>query len=189
MASLIEIYNKALIAFAEDPLNSEGTPIETANVLNAAWPVVRSKIFRAHPWNCLIARTTLSASATAPSWGFAYQYPLPQGDDYCERVLRIEDTRADWKVEGRRILTDEPGPLKVLYVKRVTDTEQYDGMLVDALAAELAAAVAYRFTTSRTVTADMRDAAKAALRDARSADGQEGRPDDILVSDLVDSRW
>jgi hypothetical protein len=148
---------------------------------------------RSHPWNCALRRATLAQESDTPSFGYAYQYILPT-DPYCLRVLQMETEVEQFKVEGRKLLTDE-STAKILYIGRVTDPEEFDSLLVDTLSARIAVEFAFNITGSRTLQADMFDLYNRKLALARSFDAQEsgmfynqGDGDKIIADDFINRR-
>lgn len=177
MASLTAIFNRALTEISDDRVTAPDQDTEAATVLNANWEMVRDRVLRGHPWNCAKSRDQLASSAT-PAFGFTYQYNWPAD---CLRVLGLDaDTHGDavWQVEGRKILTDEAGPLNIHYIARIEDTEQFDAALVTALAVELAATVGKRLGASNAKIEDLRKWSDDLMRSARNSDAQEGTPEE-----------
>jgi hypothetical protein len=131
----------------------------------------------------------VGADATAPEFGWAYQYQLPQ-DPYCLRVLQInEDRRARWSVEGRKLLCDVAGPLKLKFIRRVEDVAQWDAMLVQAVGLFLAHSITQRLDENRGKQDALWDKYVKYMREARSIDGQEGTPPDPDESDFELARY
>ena len=62
--------------------------------------------------------TALPADTTAPDWEFAYAYTLPSD---CLRILKLEYRDTNYQIEGRKIVTDEPAPLKIQYVAQINN--------------------------------------------------------------------
>lgn len=184
MVSTVDICNRALQKLGERPIVSLDDDVKAARECKRAYELVRDAVFRDHPWNALAARASLAAMAEAPAWGFAKQYPLPVD---CLRVLAV-DTTLPWQVEARRILTDEGAPLNIRYLRQDTDPTQYDFLLVESLAARLAAELAEPLTQSNT----KREAAERHYTDvltrARRADAQEGSPRRLAASSWLEAR-
>ena len=143
---------------------------KNARLCNARYTQIRDSVFRSHPWNCLQKRVELSSSTTTPAWGFSFQYDLP-GD--CLRLLRILDYESNHKVEGRSILSNNSS-MKILYISRITDPNQYDENLREALSAAIAADIAYAITSNNTVQQNMIALYQEKIRDARFVDSTEG---------------
>mgnify|MGYP001306034644 FL=1 len=170
MASIVDINNAALNQLGASTILSLTEDSKNARICNARYTQIRDSVFRSHPWNCLQKRLELSSSTTTPAWGYSFQYDLP-GD--CLRLLRILDYDSDHKVEGRSILSNNSS-MKILYVSRVTDPNQYDELLRETLAAAIAADIAYAITSNNTTQQNMINLYQNKLRDARFVDSTEG---------------
>mgnify|MGYP003643662765 FL=1 len=193
MASVVDICNGALNQLGASTIISLTEDSKNARLCNARFTQVRDSIFRSHPWNCLQKRVQLAADTATPAWGFTKQYTLPAD---CLRLLTILDYDSDYKVEGRKILTDNSS-LKILYIGRIEDPNEYDELLRETLSAALAADIAYAITSSNPLTANMYNLLRDKLREARfvdSTEGQNTQPDkgmaDVMdASTFINSRF
>jgi hypothetical protein len=124
-------------------------------------------------------------TTATPAWGFTSQFTLPAD---CLRLLRILDYESDHLVEGRKILTNST-TMKILYVSRVTDPNEYDELLREVLSAALAADIAYAVTSSNPVAQNMYQLYQEKLKDARFVDATEGNNinPDLGSSSVIDS--
>lgn len=169
-----------------------------ARLSNRRFETVRDQVLRAHPWNAVIERKELAQDSSAPAFGFAHQYTLPT-NPYCLRVLSFWNGNVDneiaaydsqnmFKVEGRKVLSDET-TCRIIYIARITDTEQYDSLLSSTIAHKLASEVAYAITGSNSVAQQMFQLYQARLAEARSMDAAEGMPDKIISDTFINSRF
>ena len=170
MASTVDICNGALNQLGATTILSLTEDSKNARLCNSRYTQVRDAVFRSHPWNCLQERLELAQTTTTPAWGYSFKYDLP-GD--CLRLLRILDYDSDHKVEGRSILSNNSS-MKILYISRVTDPNQYDENLRETLSAALAADIAYAITSNNTTQQNMLALYQEKLRDARFVDSTEG---------------
>jgi hypothetical protein len=124
-------------------------------------------------------------TTATPAWGFTSQFTLPAD---CLRLLRILDYESDHLVEGRKILSNST-TMKILYVSRVTDPNEYDELLREVLSAALAADIAYAVTSSNPVAQNMYQLYQEKLKDARFVDATEGNNinPDLGSSSVIDS--
>jgi hypothetical protein len=192
--SVVSICNTALDLLGSDSIASLADDSKAARFCARNYERVRDAVLRAYPWNCAVARASLAALAQAPAWGYGRQYPLPDGPDpaYCLRALAINgevDFALTYKIEGRRILTDEDAPLKILYIARVEDPSLYDALLTDAISARLALDAAYPLAGSVSLAQAMSQAYAEKLAEARQVDSQEGTPDALIAGDWLESRF
>lgn len=172
MASVTDIANAALMRCGDSPIISLTENNERARAVNAAWPLVRREVLRAHPWNCATQRAKLAALAVAPSWGFETAYEIPAD---CLRILEV-NTTADWRVEGNQLVTDDTGELGIRYLKDETDASQFDGLLTECMVLRLAAEIVERIVNSHTKREMLLAEYEQKLDDARFADGAESSP-------------
>ena len=193
MASVVGICNGALNQLGATTILSLTEDSKNARLCNARYSEIRDAVFRSHVWGCLQVRIELSSSVTAPAWGYTYKYDLP-GD--CIRLLRILDYDSNYKVEGRSILTNN-STMKILYISRVIDPNQYDELLRETLSAALGADIAYAITSNNTTSQNMITSYQEKLRDARFVDSTEGynvNPEngmsDVMSADtFINSRY
>ena len=171
MASVVDICNGALNQLGASTILTLTEDSKNARLCNARYTQVRDSVFRSHPWNCLQKRVQLAADTDTPAWGFTQQYTLPAD---CLRVLTILDYDEDYKIEGRKILTDNSN-MKILYIARITDPNQYDELLRETLSAALAADIAYAVTSSNPTASNMYNLFKDKLKEARFVDATEGQ--------------
>jgi hypothetical protein len=188
MASVIDLYNRALIMLGQETLVGVDDESTRRKTLDMLYPTERDTVLRAHPWNVALRRVTLAQNATAPAFGYAYAYDLPTAP-YALRVYELEDPSIIYRVEGRQVLTDAGAPLYATLIVRVDDIALFDALLFDAIATRLAWRAAYRFTESRTLADDLMQQYQAILREARSIDAQEGTPETIASDELLNSRY
>ena len=198
MPSVVDICNEAMDLLGAATITALTENSKEARLCNRRFETVRDQVLRAHPWNAAITRKALARDSVAPDFGFKYQYTLPT-NPYCLRVLSFWNTNVDnhiaaydsqnmFKVEGRKILTDED-VCKIIYVSRLTDTEQYDSLLSSTVAHKLASEVAYAITGSNSVAQQMFQLYQARLAEARSMDAAEGVPDKITADSFINSRF
>ena len=185
MASVVDICNGALNQLGATTILSLTEDSKNARLCNSRYTQVRDALFRSHPWNCLQKRVQIAADATAPAWGFTYAYTLPAD---CLRLLKILDYDSNYKVEGRKILSNTSS-MKILYVARVIDPNEYDELLRETLSASLGADIAFGVTSNNQTASNMYNLFKEKLRDARFVDSTEGQniDSDLGMSDVIDA--
>lgn len=171
MASNVEIANSALTKVGAARITALTDNVKAAREINAIFELRRDYLLRTHNWSFAMTRTSLPALDETPAWGYTYLYQLPTD---CLRVVQVNDMwvvpgLADYtsgpdsepyKITGRRIETDIGAPLKLRYIKRVTDPAQFDAAFVEVFASDLADQVCEALTQSNT----KREATRAVLR-------------------------
>lgn len=179
MASTVDICNSALNMIGGSNIISLTEDSRAARVCNQRYEFVRDAVFRAHPWNCLVTRTSLAADSDTPAFEFEYQHSLPAD---CLRVLRPQDPDTVFKVEGRKIISSTT-PFKMIYISRVTDPNQYDLLLIESIAARLAADISYALVNSASLSQMLTVTYESKLSEARFVDATEGTPDNAVNID------
>ena len=185
MASTVDICNGALNQLGATTILSLTEDSKNARLCNSRFTQVRDAVFRSHPWNCLQKRVELAADTDAPAWGFSYAYTLPAD---CLRLLRILDYDSNYKVEGRKILSNTSS-MKILYIGRITDPNEYDESLRETLSAALGADIAFAVTSNNQTATNMYNLFQDKLKDARFIDSTEGQniDQDLGMSDQIDA--
>ena len=181
MASEVDICNSALNMIGASNIISLTEDSRAARVCNQRYEFVRDAVSRAHPWNCLIRRVSVAAESEAPAFEFTHQHSLP-ADPYCLRVLRPQDIDTIFRVEGRKILSNTT-PFAFIFIARVTDPNEYDQLLIETIAARLAADISYALVNSATLTQTLFALYDQKLSEARFVDATEGSPDNIVNQD------
>ena len=174
MASEVETINSALNMLGATNIIARDEDTKSARVTNQRFDAVRDAVFRAHPWNCLVTRVAVAADSAAPAFDWSYQFTLPT-DPYCLRVMRLDYLDIEFRVEGRKILTDE-STINLVYLARVEDPNQWDSLLNEAIAARLASEVSFALVQSTSLTANLYTLYESKLSEARFTDATEGTP-------------
>lgn len=198
MPSVVDICNEAMDLLGAATITSLTENSKEARLCNRKFDAVRDSVLRAHPWNVAISRAALAANSTAPAFGFTYQFPLPT-DPYCLRVLSFwnsnvnnelaaYDSNIMFKIEGRSILSNE-NDCRIVYISRVTDTEQFDPLLSTTIAHRLAADTAYAITGSNSVSQQMFALYESRLKEAKGVDSMEGFPEQPVADYFIDIRY
>jgi hypothetical protein len=183
MASIVDICNSALNQIGASNIISLTEDSKAGRICNQRYAFVRDSVFRAHPWNCLVTRRTLSPDSDSPAFEFDNQFTLPT-DPYCLRILHLDYHDIIHRVEGRKILCNED-TVNLVYVGRVTDPGQYDMLLVESISAALASDIAYPLAGSTSLAQEMRLVFEEKLREARFVDATEGTP--ASITSVTDS--
>jgi len=176
MASVVEIVNSALNLLGASTITALSDDSKNARICNQRYEPIRNRIFRSHAWNCLQKRVELAQDTVAPVVEYAYAYTLPAD---CLRVLKLHTGALDsieadiaYNIEGRKLLTDE-GTVYILYIALVTDPNEYDTFLQEAIASQLAADICYAITNNATLAKYYQEQSDERLREARFIDATE----------------
>jgi len=178
MASEVDIINSAMNMIGASNIIERGEDSKAARVSNQRYDSIRDAVLRAHPWNCAVTRVNLAPDTDAPAFDWDYAFTLPT-DPYCLRVLRLDYLDIEFRVEGRKIVTNEQS-INLIYIARVTDPNTYDTLLQEAIAARLAADVSFTLSQSTSLTQNMYSLYEQKLKEARFVDATEGTPGAVL---------
>tara|TARA_R100000781_G_scaffold9377_5_gene8177 strand:+ start:12092 stop:12670 length:579 start_codon:yes stop_codon:yes gene_type:complete len=191
MASVVEICNSSLNILGANRIVSLTEDSKNARLLNQRYEPVRDAVFRSHPWNCLLKRVELAKDSDTPAFEYSYQYTLPSD---CLRVIRSQysedSTGEEYRIEGRKLLSDE-GTIKILYVAKITDPNEYDTLLQETIAARLAHELCFAITQNGALVRNLYDLYLEKLREARHADAAENSVNEsnrIQANEFIASR-
>lgn len=187
----VDICNLALLKVgAKSKIDSLIEDSENARHCNQFYAPVRDAVLRGHPWNCAEHRRIITSLADAPVFGYDHQFQLP-ANPYCLRVLQVgedKDQPTKWKVAGRRLLYNE-STAKLKYTKRITNTNDFDPLLVDAIVLSLAIKLAMPLAQSQSLVDSLvKELELISLPLARSIDAQEAGAEEFAAETWLDSR-
>lgn len=135
MASKVDIANAALIEIGAPMITALDEDSEAARIINTRFDELLDEELEKADWTFATARAQLAALATAPDFGWTYQFQLP-ASPYCLRVIK-EVNDVEFIIEGRRILADS-APLQIKYIYRVTDLNDLSALFKSAFILRLA---------------------------------------------------
>lgn len=160
MASVIQIANRALTKLGSNRITSLSDDVKAARSISSCFDDLRDDELRLNRWQFAMTRTELAALADAPAFGFQLQYALPAdflrldmiNDQYPATVMDnyIGTEVLDYAIEGNLILTDIDAPLKLRYIRRIEDPNQWDVNFREMLASRIAAEICEDLTQSDT---------------------------------------
>jgi hypothetical protein len=193
MADETSICNLALGRIGDERIMSLNDASQSARYCKLFYSQTRDEVLRSHAWNFATARTTLTALADPPAFGWDLQYQLP--NDFL-RLCQLNSWDA-WEpldlfeLEGDKLLTNE-SKAEIKYIYRITDVSIFDTIFIEALSLKLASKIARPLTGSQSLgDGALQEYARVTGPLARKIDAMEGRPKtkDLWVhSGLVTSR-
>jgi len=193
-ASNVAIANLALTKLGDLRILNLTDNTKPAREVNAVFDMTRDYLQRRFSWRFCIKRANLAADTTVPLWDWAYQYPIPTD---CMRILQvgqwypspdmsdlISTGGQEYVLEGKYILSNQAGPLKLRYLSRVTDPVQFDAAFDMAFSAYLAYILAEPLTASAEQKQMAYNDYRNAIKDAVIANAIENPPES-----LADQTW
>lgn len=194
MPSEVDICNMALLAVGAKPkITSLSEDSDNGRLAIQFYGPVRDAVLRSHIWNCAIKRPSSSVTplTTGPDTDYDYYYQLPV-NPYCLRLLQVgqkADQPTDWRVEGRKFLYNE-STAKIVYIKRIIDTNEFDPLLVDAIVNRLSIKFAMPLTNKRNLVRDLIEEYEIITMPlARTIDAQESAHQEFITEDWLTARW
>lgn len=187
MNSETELFNKALRLLGQSRLLSTTDNSPVASACNDCYPSDRDAVLRAHPWNCAIARESLSmlsdeAVEVGTEGVTVWQLPAD-----CLRVLDVEADCDLWRVEGDTIVCDATS-VAIRYVRRIENVNEFDALLVEAVATKLASSIAIAVTGDSQKVSQMTQLHQMAMNEARYIDAVERRRDSHAANTYRNAR-
>jgi hypothetical protein len=197
MTDAVGICNLALQRLGAKAITALSEDTTAGRECNRIYAHARDSELRAHPWSFARERASLAALSTAPAFGFAKQYQLPA--DFIRllpaRVLGTTtstlggiDPGIDWQIEGRKILTDDATPLKIVYLKQVTDPNDFDDLFIELLVARIAYTICEKVTQSNTKKDEAAAYYKFTKQEAKKINAFERPPQEFPTDTWVTAR-
>lgn len=149
-----------------------------ARLARTYWEINKELILRSHYWNFAETRAELSADSVSPTFGYAYQYPLPVD---CVRVWSVNEVDIEveqehhWKIARKAVLSDE-ATCKIVYGANV-GIELFDALAAKCLSLMMAVDLAYAISGQQGKGQEIAQELEAILKPlAFGIDSQEGNP-------------
>jgi len=191
--SEVEICNMALDLLKVPPITNIRDPkTQSESVCSRWYDTTRRHVLRAHPWNFAKARTTLSRNATAPEFGYADKYALP--NDFIRLRFIGDDVDSllaeDYQIEQGFIYLDNSGAstLNIGYIKDQLVVAKFDELFKNYLAQQLAYNMAYAFSGKETLRQGVKTMLDETRMEARAVNGQDNPPRRITRSRFMGAR-
>jgi len=152
MASLqtkIQIWNMSLDILREQPLSSVDDNVAAAKWLSRNYDQQRDYLLERTLWKFALDRASIAADATAPAWGWTYRYLMPTD------MVRLVPPTCDgawmgtpimYEMESGYLMCDVAGPLRIRYIKRITNEGTFTNGFCEVLALRLARRMAHWMT-------------------------------------------
>lgn len=153
MSSKVGICNWALAKLSAERITDlDADNTVSAKRLRTIYEEVAEAVMSLGPWPSTIRRASLARLSDEPTYEFAYAFQLPTNPK-CLRVLEINEWRPGaiaHRIENNQLLCDETS-VDIKYIAYITDSEQYDTFLKQAIVNRLVAEIAYATTGQMTI--------------------------------------
>ncbi len=200
MSSETDCCNDALSQIGAQHIANISDGTTNANLCLIFYPALRKALLRSHHWNFSITRVQLAQSTSVPVSGFAYAYTLPPDHlkviDYAGSLpviigipygmisngVRITPV---YRIE-RNLLLSNDGQAFIVYLRDVTNLDEWDGLAYQVLVTQLAAKLAAAIPKDMRKSSELWNLAMNVLLPAALAvDGQEGSIESYQVDDIT----
>jgi hypothetical protein len=189
MASQVQICNMALSRLGASTITSLTDNTTEAKLCNTLFDDLADRAMIQGSWSSTITRTSLAQTTNTPSFEYANEFQLPV-DPLCLKVLNIdEDTpgQTEYRIERDKLLTDSAS-IKIRYIAQLTDTEDYDPLLTEAVEILLASYLALPITGDARLAERLRQEYFELVSHNLAIDGQQGSKAVVSSTDLTDIR-
>lgn len=189
MASKVQICNLALSRLGASTITSLTDNTTESKLCNTYFNDLADRAMIQGSWSSTIKRASLAKTTNTPTFGFANEFQLPV-DPLCLKVLSVdEDTAGDvaYRIEGDKLLSDNAS-IKIRYIGRLTDTEDYDVLLTEAIEVLLASYLALPVAGDRELANNLRREYFDLITHNLAIDGQQGSKELIVADDLLEVR-
>jgi hypothetical protein len=181
----VELCNWALTEVGAQRITSLSDETKEALVCNEHYEKVKRYMLSIHPWNFNVTRAEFSEVLPAPDWGWDHKFQIPAD---CGQILETENGDEEYVVEGDEVLCDE-STFKCLYASTTCSEANFRPYFEKAFALQLACTISYALVQNASLKELLKKDAEKALREARSFDAQEGRPQPVNVNTWTDERF
>lgn len=197
--SPVQIANLALVRMGARTISALEEDSEEARKISLVSDIVIATEMRNYLWSFALARTSLPALGSTPAWGFKYEYQLPSdllrlvqvNDVWIFPTVRdsVQSSTVFYAIEGRKILTDLGAPLKIRYIRDLTDdSTQWDPSYISVAAFREAIETCVSITGSLEKLQMMQKGYTSELRLARRVGALEVPAETIADGSWIDAR-
>jgi hypothetical protein len=201
MADSVDLCNRALQKLGARTIASLSEQSRNAIACNVAYGAVLAAELEEHYWSFAIKRAVLAASATAPLFGKALQFPLPS--DFLKRmppdpdfiapltqspVTSVTFTDDDFVIEGGMLLSNLPAPYYLRYVALVTTVDAMPPLFRETVSTRLASELCEEITQSNSKKADLQAQYKDIVARAKKSNAIQKAPAVPSTDSFLSSR-
>jgi len=184
--SSVLLCNMALLRVGGARISSLSEDTENAIIANLVYQHTYDSVLSSYPWNCSTQRVKLAQLTSIPAFGYSYQYQLPS-DPYCLRVFETYPKNAEYRIEDRKLLTDED-EIYIRYSGRI-DEAGLDSWVADVIIAKLALQFVNRISQDIQMKNILNQEYMITFQHARMIDGANSKGDETGEDDWINAGW
>jgi hypothetical protein len=157
MPSRTDIANDALILVGGGVITSLTEDSDEARYCAKLLDPVIDEVSCMHDWLCNEHRKVVAADAdydyTDFDYAKQYKYALP-ANPYCLLVRKFNTGLMPYDIQGRWIFSDE-AVCELVYTKRITDTNEFTPLFVEAIYTQLAVKLTFPLKQSKSLREEL----------------------------------
>jgi hypothetical protein len=184
--SNVEICNNALDMVGANNISSLYENSKEAKVALRQYDISRKAILRMFPWAFAMKRSTITELGETPEFDYDYRLILPSD------FLRLNYADLDpYRFEGWQnypTIVCNATEANVKYTANITDTDQFDPLFDEALAAYLAWKMSYKLSQSDVNRDELYKAFYNLCRQAKHTGSVENVPGSVETNEWIESR-
>ena len=189
MTSKVKICNMALSRLGADTITSLTDNTTEAKLCNTLFNDLADRVMMQGSWTSTVTRVDLALTTNTPSFGYTNEFQLPV-DPLCLKVLNIDEIvtgSIPYRIEGDKLLTDTD-TIKIRYIAQLTNTEDYDPLLTEAIEVLLASYLALPIAGDKVLAERLKQEYHDMIGLNLAIDGQQGSNEIISATDLTGVR-
>ena len=144
--SKTDIANKALGHLGQDSIiDLEQDQSVGGSAIREVYDQTLKEVLRDFDWKFAIFRKDLNADGSYTPKDYSYRYILPSSPEFLRFLNIVNDSRASYAFEHGYLYTNLSS-VRLRYVGKVTDPNQFDATFVETFALKLAGVRGYKIT-------------------------------------------
>lgn len=191
VTTAVEMANLALAHLKEAPLRDLDFSSVGARWFRNHYAAHRDAYLAMHDWDFATSLAFLPAEAERPPFRWRHQYRKPAD---CLRIPlqtaggAASGTPVAYEIVGQRLLSDQPPPFPLRYIRRIEREADFPPLFVQGFALFLAAGCAHVLTGKASLADALRQASRKAFETAAAADARQGTPLPMIDLEIVTER-
>jgi hypothetical protein len=188
-AQWVTIANRALLRIGYEAIASLDDGSTASNYCTQLLPQAIDAVMSVYPWRDCLNRAQLAPLAQAPSFGFDYQFVLPEDFARLKSVTALDDDgeECEWSLEGDKVLSDATS-VSILYASLPSSPDSLSPATRDLFVRQLAYLVSIPLIKNDTISNRLLQEYQQALSLAINQDNVSHYEEDTAIDWFDESR-
>jgi hypothetical protein len=188
-AQWVTIANRALLRIGYEAIASLDDGSTASNYCTQLLPQAIDTVMSVYPWRDCLNRAQLAPLAQAPSFGFDYQFVLPEDFARLKSVTALDDDgeECEWSLEGDKVLSDATS-VSILYASLPSSPDSLSPATRDLFVRQLAYLVSIPLIKNDTISNRLLQEYQQALSLAINQDNVSHYEEDTAIDWFDESR-